>query len=47
MYVSVAEPTALVFEGEAFMVDTHEVHHGGLEVVHVHGVPCDVVAEIV
>ena len=47
MHIGEAEMPALVFEGEAFMVDTHEVHHGGLEVVHVHGVPCDVVAEIV
>ena len=47
MHVSEPEPTALILEGETFMVDTHEVHYGGLEVVHVHGVPYDVVAEIV
>jgi hypothetical protein len=37
----------LVAIGEAFMVDTHEVQDGGVEVADVDGVFGDVEAEIV
>lgn len=37
----------MVFVNELFVVDAHEVHERGLEVVHMYGVFDDVVAEVV
>jgi hypothetical protein len=34
VHVGETEMAALVFVGEALVVDTEEVHHGGVKVVH-------------
>ncbi len=38
---------ALVFKGEFFVVEPHQVHYGSVEVVHMNGVFDDVVSEFV
>ncbi len=45
--VGEAETAALVFVNELLVVDAHEVHERGLEVMHMYGVFDDVVAEVV
>ncbi len=49
MAVHVGEPevAALVAEGEALVVESEEVEHGRVQVVHVHGLLRDGVAELV
>jgi hypothetical protein len=38
---------ALIAKGKAGVVDTHAVHNRGVEIIHMAGVLCDVVTEIV
>ena len=45
--VGEAVASTLVFEGKFFMIESHEVEDGGVEIVDVDGVPDDVVAEVV
>ena len=49
MAVDVSEAVVATLEavGQAFMVDTQQVHHGGLEVVYVHGVIHHVETEVI
>ena len=37
--VGEAEAAALEFEGQALVIDAQQVHQGGIEVVHMHGIP--------
>ncbi len=45
MDVSETEAAALIFPGQFLVVDAQQVQQGGLEVVYMHGVFHDVVAE--
>ena len=47
MDIRQAEVAALIFEGEAFVVDAKQVHQGCVEIVHVHAIRLDVVAVFV
>lgn len=49
MTMNVGEPVvaALVAIGELFVVDAHQVHDGGIQVMHMHRILGDVVAKIV
>ena len=40
-----AEVAALVFEGELFVIDSEEMENCRVEVVHVHGIARDGIAE--
>ena len=45
MNVGQAEVAALEFEGEPRVIDAHAVQNGGVEIMHMHGIFDDVVAE--
>ena len=45
--ISEPETAALKFEGELFVVDTHQMHYSSLKIVNMDRVFNDVIAEIV
>ena len=45
--VGEAEVAALEFVDEFLVIDAHEMEHGGVEVVDVHGTIEDVVSELI
>ena len=47
MHIGQSKTTPLVLEREPLVVDAHQVHDGRLEVVHMHRVLDDVVADLV
>jgi hypothetical protein len=46
MNVGQAEVAALEFEGEPRVIDAHEMQNVGVEIMHMHGIFDDVVAEV-
>lgn len=47
MDIGEAVVTALGVKGEAFVIEAHEVEHGGLHIVDVNGIFHDIEAELI
>lgn len=45
-YIREAEPPALVFEGESFVVDAEQVQQRGVEIMNVNRILHDVIAKL-
>ena len=47
MYIGQAISTALMLEGEAFVVNAQQMQERGLKIMHMHGIFYDVVTQFV